>query len=50
MPKISVVLDDQTHREAKIAAMDANVSLSQWVAGFITKQLQKRDKRKQAVA
>lgn len=39
MPKISVVLDEKTHRDAKVAAMDSQESLSEWVAGLVEHQL-----------
>ncbi len=48
MVKISVFLDEQVHRSAKVAAIDASVSLSQWVAALVAKQLHKASKRKQA--
>ncbi len=50
MSKISVFLDPQMHKAAKVAAMNNEVSLSQWVADLIAKQIARIDKRKQAVA
>jgi predicted HicB family RNase H-like nuclease len=41
MAKISVFLDEDTHRAAKVVAMDDKQSLSQWVAGLVAKQLSK---------
>ncbi len=40
--QVSVLLDPDTHRAAKIAAMDAGLSLTQWIAQFINKALKGR--------
>ena len=37
--QVSVLLDTDTHRAAKIAAMDAHESLTQWVEQLIRKAL-----------
>lgn len=37
--KVSVFLSPELHRAAKLAAMDAKVSLSQWIAAMVTKKL-----------
>lgn len=39
----SVFLDrDTTHRSAKIAAMDAGLSLTQWIEALVMKELSKK--------
>ena len=39
MPRISVVLDDKQHRAAKLRAIDAAQSLSEWVAQLVAAAL-----------
>lgn len=43
--QVSVLLEPDTHKAAKIAAMDAGVSLTEWASGLIKKALDKGRKK-----
>lgn len=50
MPRISVVLDKETHRDAKRTALESNppLTLMQYVANLVKEDLARRRKRNAA--
>lgn len=43
--KISVFLDKETHKAAKVAAIEEGVSLSRYVSALVAKSLEKPTRR-----